>query len=74
VLQATNRLGEAEPLMRRALAIFCALEAAIGREHPSRVGVQGNYAALLKSIRKSAQDIEAAIAAVRRQAGLGADH
>ncbi len=72
LLQATNRLGEAEPLMRRALAIVCALEAAIGREHPSRVMVQGNYAALLESTGKSTPEIEAAIAEVRRQAGLDA--
>ncbi len=72
LLQDTSRLGEAEPLMRRALAIFCALEAAIGREHPSRVGVQGNYTILLKSMGRSVQEIEAAIAAVRLQAGLAA--
>ena len=31
LLQATNRLGEAEPLMRRALAID---EASYGQDHP----------------------------------------
>ena len=33
LLQATNRLGEAEPLMRRALAID---EKSFGPEHPER--------------------------------------
>ena len=32
LLQATNRLGEAEPLMRRALAID---EASYGPDHPT---------------------------------------
>ena len=32
LLQATNRLGEAEPLMRRALAID---EASYGPDHPN---------------------------------------
>ena len=32
LLQATNRLGEAEPLMRRALAID---EASYGKDHPT---------------------------------------
>jgi tetratricopeptide (TPR) repeat protein len=70
LLQDSNRHGEAEPVMRRALAIFCALEAAIGRSHPSRETVQGNYAGLLTDMGKSETEIAAAIAAVRRDAGL----
>jgi tetratricopeptide (TPR) repeat protein len=70
LLRDTNRLGEAEPLMRRALAIFCALEAAIGRSHPSRGIAQGNHAGLLAAMGKSEAEICAAIAHVRREAGL----
>ena len=44
MLQATNRLAEAEPLMRRALAIFVA---SLGADHPNSQTVMGNYAALL---------------------------
>ena len=56
--------------MRRALAIFCTLEAAIGRSHPSRETVQGNYAGLLREMGKSEVEIVTAIAAPRREAGL----
>src|SRR4051794_38233396 len=46
LLQATNRLGEAEPLMRRALAID---EASHGSDHP-RVAIRlSNLAQLLQA-------------------------
>jgi hypothetical protein len=41
LLGATNRLSEAEPLYRRALAIF---EKSYGPEHPSTVTVRNNLA------------------------------
>jgi len=44
LLKATNRLGEAEPLMRRALAID---EASFGKEHPNVARDLNNLAALL---------------------------
>ena len=72
LLQHTNRLGEAEPLMRRALAILCALEAAIGRSHPWRERAQGNYARLLAALGRGEAETAAAIADVRRAAGLDA--
>ena len=40
---ATNRLAEAEPLMRRALAIF---ETSLGPDHPNTVTARNNLAAL----------------------------
>ena len=43
LLQATNRLAEAEPLMRRALAIF---ETSLGPDHPNTVTARDNLAAL----------------------------
>jgi hypothetical protein len=39
LLQATNRVGEAEPLMRRALEI---LVAGLGTEHPNTETVRPN--------------------------------
>jgi L-serine deaminase len=54
--------------LRRALAIFLALEHAIGREHPSRVMVQGNYKGLLAAVGRSPAEIAAAIAALDRSA------
>jgi tetratricopeptide (TPR) repeat protein len=46
LLQAMNRLSEAEPLMRRALAID---EAAYGPEHPEVAIRLNNLASLLKA-------------------------
>ena len=54
LLQATNRLGEAEPLYRRALAIF---EKSLGADHPNTVTVRENLAALLAA-RGSASRVE----------------
>ena len=45
LLQATNRLGEAEPLMKRALAID---EKSYGPEHPTVASDLNNLAQLLK--------------------------
>lgn len=39
LLRATNRLDEAEPLFRRALAI---MEASLGPDHPNTVIVREN--------------------------------
>jgi CHAT domain-containing protein/phage tail protein X len=46
LLKATNRLAEAEPLMRRALAIS---EKSFGPEHPDVVTVLNNLALLLQA-------------------------
>ena len=45
-MQATNRLGEAEPLMRRALAID---EASYGPDHPDVAIDLNNLAPLLQA-------------------------
>ncbi len=46
LLQATNRLGEAEPLMRRALAID---EGSYGPDHPNVATALNNLAELLQA-------------------------
>ena len=46
LLRATNRLGEAEPLMRRALAID---EASYGPDHPAVARDLNNLALLLRA-------------------------
>ena len=46
LLQATNRLADAEPLMRRALAT---LEATYGKDHPNVARDLKNLALLLKA-------------------------
>ncbi|MCA8992426.1 MAG: tetratricopeptide repeat protein, partial [Planctomycetaceae bacterium] len=49
LLQDTNRLDEAEPLMRRAVGIF---RSSLGDEHPHTQGVQRNYDHLLAEMQK----------------------
>jgi hypothetical protein len=46
LLQATNRLAEAEPLMRRALVILLSF----GFEHPTLQAVLVNYIKLLQAM------------------------
>ena len=53
LLQATNRLAEAEPLMRRALAIF---EASLGPDHPNTVTARNNLAALEAALGQGARE------------------
>ena len=52
MLQATNRLGEAEPLMRRALAID---EASYGQDHPDVATDLNNLALLLRATNRLAE-------------------
>lgn len=52
LLQATNRLAKAEPLMRRALAI---LEASLPDHHPWVQGARGNLAALLTELGRASK-------------------
>jgi hypothetical protein len=48
LLQATNRLAEAELLMRRALAIFLDFTRKTRHPHPDLQGICRNYAGLLE--------------------------
>jgi hypothetical protein len=52
LLQATNRLAEAEPLMRRALAID---EASYGKDHPNVAIQLNNLASLLQATNRLAE-------------------
>ena len=71
LLGRTNRLGEAEPLMYRALAIFLAFQRDTGHAHTHRDAVIGNYTRLLAAMGRSEAEIKAALATLRREAGLG---
>ena len=72
LLQATNRLGEAEPLMRRHLEIFLDFTRRTGHEHPHLHAAFANYGALLRAIGKSDSEIEAALAALAGSPGATA--
>jgi hypothetical protein len=69
LLQATNRLGEAEPLMRRVVVILLDFERATAHAHPHRGGAIRNDVGLLAAMGKSEAEIAAAVAALRRRAG-----
>jgi hypothetical protein len=62
-LQATNRLAEAEPLMRRALAID---EASYGNDHPEVATDLNNLAGLLQATNR----LEEAEPLMRRNAEI----
>ena len=68
LLQATNRLGEAEPLMRRMVTILLTFQRNTGHAHPHRDTATANYAGLLEAMGRSGADIEAAIADLWQQA------
>jgi tetratricopeptide (TPR) repeat protein len=61
LLQATNRLSEAEPLMRRALAIRAVFGTQTGYEHPNYGGTWLAYAAMLRGLGRTPQQIEEAL-------------
>jgi len=57
LLLATNRLGEAEPLMRRALDVLAAFTGSTGHEHPHLCVVIASYAELLEAMGLSREEI-----------------
>jgi len=57
LLNATNRLAEAEPLMRRALLILVGFTRRIGREHPRLDVVLSNYRGLLEALGRTPDQI-----------------
>ena len=65
LLKVTNRLAEAEPSMRRALAIF---EESLGAEHPSTKTVRENLEALLAEL-EAAKERVAEAPLTRPQSG-----
>jgi hypothetical protein len=72
LLQDTNRLGEAEPLMRRALAID---EASYGKDHPDVATDLSNLATLLQATNRlgEAEPLTRRALAIT-EASLGKDH
>jgi hypothetical protein len=66
-LKDTNRLWEAEPLMRRHLVIFLKFTSATAHLHPL---LRDNYLALLKEISLGDEQIAERLARVGIDAGL----
>lgn len=65
LLQATNRLVEAEPLMRRTVEIFLKFTRATGHPHPHLQAFASNYATLLHALGRSREEV---MATLRRMA------
>jgi hypothetical protein len=63
---ATNLLAEAEPLIRRHVAIFVEFTRRTGHPHPHLKAAFANYAVLPAAMGKSQAEIEAACAELRR--------
>lgn len=61
LLQATNRLADAEPLMRRALVNLIDFSRRTGYEHPNQEIISANYRELLQAMGKSPVEIEESI-------------
>ena len=53
LLQDTNRLAEAEPLMRRMVGIFVDFTVKTGHQHPHLMGAINNYGGLLIKMGRS---------------------
>ena len=64
LLNATNRLSEAEPLYRRAVGILDQLTRATGHRHPHLETAVLNYAAALTKLGRSKAEVEAVLRSV----------
>ena len=64
LLQASDRLAEAEPFMRRALEIFVAFTVKTGHPHPHLEAVTKNYRRLLIKMGDTEEQAEKKIAKI----------
>ncbi len=64
LLQATNRLSEAEPMYRRVLAILVQFARATGHQHPKFELVLGNYVQALHELGRPKAEIEATLKSI----------
>jgi hypothetical protein len=58
LLQATNRLGEAEPLARRGVRILIEFQHSTGHEHLNFRAGLADYKILLQALEKTPEQIE----------------
>jgi hypothetical protein len=73
LLQATNRLGEAEPLFARSLVILLKFTRFTGHIHPRLQTVFRNYSGLLAEMGLSQEEFENSISALGVNAGFDGD-
>ena len=70
LLQATNRLGEAEPLSERSLQIFLRFTQATGHEHPHLRAVLANHRGLLAAMGQDPDEISRRLSEIARPFGI----
>jgi len=70
LLQATNRLPEAEPLMRRNLEILLKFTVSTEHPHPHLQDAVGNYAGILSQMGRSQPEVLAQLNAVGKTSGI----
>jgi hypothetical protein len=70
LLNATNRLAEAEPLMRRHVEIFLKFTAATGQPHPHLQAALGNYADLLQAMGRSDAEVRQELTDLLEEHGM----
>ena len=73
LLQATNRLAEAEPLMRRAVDIILRFFVATGHHYPDEATSITNYRALLGAMNRTPEQIEARLNEIAAVSGVTLD-
>jgi tetratricopeptide (TPR) repeat protein len=67
-LRATNRLSDAVPMYRRALAILVQLARATGHQHPKFELVLRNYVQALRELGRTKAEIDAALKSIMEDA------
>ena len=70
LLQATNRLAEAEPLMKRMVEIFLKFTQATGHAHPHLEDAVNSYAGLLRALGRSEDEIRKNLTELASRYGL----
>ena len=70
LLEATNRLAEAEPLMVRHLEIFLKFTVATGHSHPHLRDAVNNYGRLLKAMGRSDAEVRQELSGLLAEYGL----
>jgi len=70
LLQATNRLAEAEPLYQRAVIILLIFGQATGRAHSHLQDAVNNYARLLSAMQRSPKNVLARLNALGKPYGM----
>jgi Tetratricopeptide repeat len=73
LLQATNRLAEAVPLIRRALVILLKFTRTTTHLHPGLRKVFGNYIDLLEKMKLPAEQISERLSEAGKDAGFDAE-